>query len=419
MADYILGVDTATKLTAKNCADLAAAGYKFVGRYLVPNAGATAWKALTKEEAERICNAGLSILCVWETTAERAKQGYAAGCTDGAKALELAREIGMAEDGIIYFAVDYDAQRADFQSIREYLRGAGQNSGPYAIGVYGGYNLIEYMAKYGACRGFWQTLAWSYGKLSAIIADMQTPDDDTFVMPLSQPYYGVFNDLTMCLPLGIVQSEAFERGAANAYTFCADKTAGTGAYMLDSVFGNVYSFVLNPYFWGEKPDVETFDIKVIDDNDAKPLFEHFRTVIEWVKKTFPVYRKQMKTVDWGKLYELYGRGSYDSEALEEEVSALMKDKDEVGKLDGIYEYVFDHDKRHLNLRKFSDYQKSVMYERQKGICPMCKGTKNENKKWDFSEMDGDHVVPWSKGGKTTLENGQMLCREHNLQKSDF
>ena len=111
----------------------------------------------------------------------------------------------------------------------------------------------------------------SYGKLSAIIADMQTPDDDTFVMTLSQPYYGVFNDLTMCLPLGIVQSEAFEGGAANAYTFCADKTAGTGAYMLDSVSDNVYSFVLNPYFWGEKPDVEAFDIKVIDDNDAKIL----------------------------------------------------------------------------------------------------------------------------------------------------
>ena len=166
MSDMILGVDTAAKLTAKNCADLAAAGYAFVGRYLVPNQGATAWKALTREEAERITGAGLSILCVWETTETRARAGYSAGCVDGAQAQALAREIGMPEDAIIYFAVDYDAQKADFEAIREYLRGARQNSGPWAVGVYGGYSLIEYMAAYGACRGFWQTLAWSYGKLS-------------------------------------------------------------------------------------------------------------------------------------------------------------------------------------------------------------------------------------------------------------
>ena len=162
----ILGVDTASKLTAKNCADLKSAGYEFVGRYLVPNSGATAWKALTNLEAGRITGAGLSILCIWETTENRAKAGYSAGCVDGALAQQLAREIGMPESGIIYFAVDYDAQKADFQNIREYLRGARQNSGPYSIGVYGGYNLIEYMALYGACKGFWQTLAWSYGKLS-------------------------------------------------------------------------------------------------------------------------------------------------------------------------------------------------------------------------------------------------------------
>ena len=33
-------------------------------------------------------------------------------------------------------------------------------------------------------------------------------------------------------------------------------------------------------------------------------------------------------------------------------------------------------------------------------------------------MDADHVIPWSKGGPTTIENGQMLCKRHNLEKSD-
>lgn len=34
------------------------------------------------------------------------------------------------------------------------------------------------------------------------------------------------------------------------------------------------------------------------------------------------------------------------------------------------------------------------------------------------EMEGDHIIPWSKGGKTTIENLQMLCRACNNTKSD-
>ena len=91
---------------------------------------------------------------------------------------------------------------------------------------------------------------------------------------------------------------------------------------------------------------------------------------------------------------------------------------EVENKKGIYEYVFDNDEKHLNLRQFDDNIKRSVYERQGGFCPMCKGTLNENKKWDFSEMEGDHKIPWSKGGKTTEENCQMLCKHHNRTKSD-
>ena len=103
----------------------------------------------------------------------------------------------------------------------------------------------------------------SYGKLSAIIASMDTPDDATFVMKLSQPYYGVLNDLTMCVPMAVVNSEAFADGNAGAFEYCMDKTAGTGPYMFESVSDNTYTFVQNPYFWGEAPDVESFRVKVI------------------------------------------------------------------------------------------------------------------------------------------------------------
>ena len=52
------------------------------------------------------------------------------------------------------------------------------------------------------------------------------------------------------------------------------------------------------------------------------------------------------------------------------------------------------------------------YERQKGVCPKCGGH------FEFEEMEGDHIVPWSKGGKTIPENLQMLCRRCNGMKSD-
>lgn len=37
----------------------------------------------------------------------------------------------------------------------------------------------------------------------------------------------------------------------------------------------------------------------------------------------------------------------------------------------------------------------------------------------FEEMEGDHIVPWSKGGKTVSENLQMLCRRCNAVKSNL
>ena len=38
---------------------------------------------------------------------------------------------------------------------------------------------------------------------------------------------------------------------------------------------------------------------------------------------------------------------------------------------------------------------------------------------DDYPLTADHITPWSKGGHTTLDNGQMLCRDHNLQKSNI
>ena len=184
------GVDCAAPLNAQKCADLKALGYEFAGRYLVPATGALKWKALTKNECDIITGAGMKILAVWETTASRAKDGAIAGTTDGARAYTVARQVEMPTTGIIYFAVDYDAQPKDYDAIDAYLRAARVQTKEYEIGVYGSYNVIEEMYKRGVCKGFWQCIAWSYGRKSQHLTVYQATG--------GQPVAGHMVDLNEC-----------------------------------------------------------------------------------------------------------------------------------------------------------------------------------------------------------------------------
>lgn len=162
----IKGIDCAAPLTAEKARIFKDLGYEFVGRYFCPDTKGN-WKRLNKPEAETISAAGLRLLCVWETTADRAKGGLTAGAIDGARAYNQALELGMPTDGIIYFAVDYDAQPAEFDTVAAYLKAASQQVGEYKIGVYGSYKVIEAMyERFGNSIAYWQCVAWSYGKIS-------------------------------------------------------------------------------------------------------------------------------------------------------------------------------------------------------------------------------------------------------------
>ena len=109
----------------------------------------------------------------------------------------------------------------------------------------------------------------SFGRLSSLITSMEATDDNTFVMELSQSYYGTLNDLTMCTPLAIVNPKAFE---SDPFKACTEATMGTGPYMYESNDGGkAYKFVRNPYYWGENPEADSFVIKIIADNDSKML----------------------------------------------------------------------------------------------------------------------------------------------------
>lgn len=50
-------------------------------------------------------------------------------------------------------------------------------------------------------------------------------------------------------------------------------------------------------------------------------------------------------------------------------------------------------------------------------CPLCIEEGND-KTYTLSEMESDHITPWSEGGKTEYDNLQMLCKRHNRLKSN-
>ena len=164
--------------------------------------------------------------------------------------------------------------------------------------------------------------------------------------------------------------------------------------------------------WISKGNIDKYMSDHQHDPHANELWTYFRNVIEWVKLTFPKYRKEMKNINWGGLYDAFQDQLYDTSVLEDEIKKLMMD-DDVSKKAGIYSYVLTRDEKFLNIRTFTPNQKREAYERQNGICIKC------NNHFELKQMHGDHITPWSKGGKTTAENCQMLSADCNRKKSNI
>ncbi len=162
--------------------------------------------------------------------------------------------------------------------------------------------------------------------------------------------------------------------------------------------------------WISKGNIEEYMATHQHDPNASALWLYFQQVINWVKVTFPHYRKEMKAIAWGPLFDQYKDAPLDAHSLEKEITRLMQDDDVTNKK-GIYFYVLTREERHLNIRAFTASEKRQAYERQKGICAHCK------KEFQLEQMEADHITPWHAGGKTKLENCQMLCKECNRRKS--
>lgn len=162
--------------------------------------------------------------------------------------------------------------------------------------------------------------------------------------------------------------------------------------------------------WISQGKIEAYMAAHQHDQNANELWTYFQAVINWVNLTFPNYRKEMKGVAWGPLYNQFKDVAQDTAKLEAEVSRLMRDED-VTKKSGIFDYVLSGNERALSIRAFTDNMKREAWERQDGICPAC------TKKFAIEDMEADHIDPWHAGGKTIAANCQMLCKPDNRRKS--
>ena len=189
--------------------------------------------------------------------------------------------------------------------------------------------------------------------------------------------------------------------------------SGCAAYGIGSKYVNGelnrQAYLETAIEWINLGDIEGYMALHQHDPNANELWLYFQAVIAWVQATFPKYRKEMKGVPWGELYNQFKGQPFDSKKLDAEVTRLMLDED-VERKKGIYSYLLDGKEKHLSIRAFSPAMRREAFERQKGVCPDCK------KIYEINGMEADHIAPWHEGGKTTAANCQMLCMEDNRRK---
>lgn len=69
-------------------------------------------------------------------------------------------------------------------------------------------------------------------------------------------------------------------------------------------------------------------------------------------------------------------------------------------------------------RSFSEAERIQIYRRADGLCEEClaEGKSEKEARVSWAQWEADHVVPHSRGGATSIDNAQLLCRYHNRTK---
>ena len=181
--------------------------------------------------------------------------------------------------------------------------------------------------------------------------------------------------------------------------------------------------------WASKGNIDDYMSIHRNDKNINELKKYFNSVIDWVSSVFTDVESEMCGLEWGRLYEVYHKKSYNPKKVSEEVQKLYGDP-YIKNRKGIFEFILggSSDMKLLEVRIFDEATKKAVYATQtakaekkgESNCPYCAigHDANKSKVWSFSEMDADHVAAWSKGGRTAVKNCQILCKTHNRAKGN-
>ncbi len=201
------------------------------------------------------------------------------------------------------------------------------------------------------------------------------------------------------------------------------------AYVAGTVIRQDYWERALEWVAGGKEHIGGYMSKHRFDTNITEVKAYFTTVIDWVSTVFNDVENEMRGLEWGRMYEMYHNTAYNPSKVSERVQALYGDS-YIKNRKGIWEYVLggEVDTKLLEVRVFDEPTKKSVYTKQtieaqvKGVsnCPHCAIGKDANavKTWKLDEMDADHVEAWSKGGATSRDNCQMLCKTHNRAKGN-
>lgn len=166
------------------------------------------------------------------------------------------------------------------------------------------------------------------------------------------------------------------------------------------------------------------------DKGIDELRDYFASVIDWVSSVFTgPPDKEMRGLEWGRLYEEFHHEPFNASAMERRVAELRSDP-AVHSPKGIYEFLLGGETKPqlLDVRLFDEKTRRLAYEKQtaeakaaeRSNCPLCAvgHSANAGKLWALKDMDADHVSAWSRGGSTDLSNCEMLCVTHNRAKGN-
>jgi len=198
------------------------------------------------------------------------------------------------------------------------------------------------------------------------------------------------------------------------------------------VAGNIrrQDYLATALRWVSHDKVDAYMSAHRHDENIDELKNYFTNVIDWASGVFTDVESEMCGLEWGQLYETYHEQSYDPDQVHNEVRRLLYDDPYVTDKRGVFEYILggEKDTKLLNVRVFDEPTKKSVYAKQtaaaeaEGVsnCSYCAmgHDANKSKIWAQKDMDADHVSAWSKGGATSAENCEMLCKPHNRAKGN-